>query len=271
MTDLEPLFESSPNPRTRALLRAGLSEKPSATAAKHVALALGLAGATVTKGAAAVGAAGSASSGLFVGSVGAGVIAKWFAAGVLGGSIFLVGATAVRYELARRGAVPHGPSAATEAPDERRQSETSETGRAPDERRLDAERNERAAPVANPRALVVGAENERALPAPTPADASPDVHATGPLTRELACIEKARAALGEGDPRRALSELAHYHGVRSTGALDREAWILQIDAWLALGDRHRAAELARGYLARFPKDAHATRLGELAESRSGDR
>ena len=87
---------------------------------------------------------------------------------------------------------------------------------------------------------------------------------SGPLTIELERIDGARAALASGAAERALTELSEYERIRSTGTLDREAWILRIDALLALGKRGEARELARGYLERFPKDAHATRLRELA-------
>jgi hypothetical protein len=98
-------------------------------------------------------------------------------------------------------------------------------------------------------------------------EAPVELERAGPLTLELERIDRARAAVAAGAPERALDELSLYERVRTTGTLDREARVLRIDALLMLGRRDEARHLARGYLERFPKDAHATRLRELAEGR----
>jgi len=105
--------------------------------------------------------------------------------------------------------------------------------------------------------------------APPPASVGALPLEAGALAREVERIDQARAAVAAGAGERALAELERYARERETGVLDREAWLLRIDASLLLGQGARAGELARGYLARFPRDAHEARLRAIAGSRGG--
>jgi hypothetical protein len=109
------------------------------------------------------------------------------------------------------------------------------------------------------------------LPAPPPPSVGTLPRIGGALAHEVELIDLARAAVAAGAGERALVELARYDRERETGVLDREAWLTRIDAVLLLGQGARAGELARGYLQRFPKDAHETRLREIVERQQGSR
>lgn len=91
---------------------------------------------------------------------------------------------------------------------------------------------------------------------------------TGPtvLAREVAAVDRARAALLRGDARTALVLLDDHD--RSFGApmLAPEASALRALALSASGDRARAAELARDILSREPASPHAARLRAIAQA-----
>ncbi|HEX6275444.1 MAG TPA: hypothetical protein VFZ53_20530 [Polyangiaceae bacterium] len=277
MTEIRRLFETSPNPATRALLRAGLGERPPTRALERTAAALGVgvtlsagtAGATALGGTAVAAAAGAS-------AVGAVTIAKWLAIGALSGTVVAGGTTLVRRELE---SVP--PAGARRAPATAIQSAPGVSPLAANERAGDLDPARAASPP-------FGAESgtarpgtdldviqrsppnqnphpERATTPPAGDDVS--LERRSPLSVEVAAVDRARAFLASGAPERALSELAEYDRIRATGTLDRETWILRIDALVALGKRREAEALARSYLERFPRDAHATRLRELAGMR----
>jgi hypothetical protein len=262
VTDLRPLLESSPNPATRSLLRTALSDRPPARARERMAMALGLTTGLSAKAAGAAGGAATASGGSA--AFGVTAIAKWFAVGAVSGTLVAGGSTLAQRELSD--GVPRERTESSAAPavepfriraGEPLSGTTPAPGRAPGvlppdgTARHGADRD------------VLSLSPAPDLPGPTPSSAvSRD--SAGPLTLELERIEAARAALVARDGKRALFELALYTKVRSTGTLDREARILRIDALLLLGQVGEARELARGYLERFPKDAHTTRLRELA-------
>jgi hypothetical protein len=279
VTDLRPLRDSSLNPRTRELLRAGLFDKPEPRAIERVAAALGLVAGISTTTAGAAGAAGAAGGSTVIGAAGAGltagsptigvaVIAKWLAVGALSGTVVAGGSALVQRKFEAPASTtatpvvvnePGGPGvkpSRAHAPElgEIRE-EPSPAGPLPAGGTLSegvAAGEERRSPSTNP-------EIVRLAPsAAFPSDPK------GVLARELAHIDRARAALAARDPTRVLAELSRYDEVRSTGTFEQEALVLRIDALVLLGERKRASELARGYLVRFPKDAHAARLGELA-------
>jgi hypothetical protein len=265
VTEFRPLLESSANPRTRELLRAGLAERPSARAVERTAAALGAGVALTTSTASAAvfgGTAASAAGGSS--AVGALALAKWLAVGALSGTVVAGGAALVQHSFDESESAAHAtPAAAREAAGDARR--VSGAGTAP-ERKTDQ-------PFGAASGTAPGEDDElvpQRSPNPLPPSTVPSsagsgaLVADGPLTLELAHIDRARAALARGEAERALGELSAYRAIRTTGTLDREAWILRIDALLLLGKRDEARELARSYLERFPRDAHATRLGELS-------
>ena len=282
MTELQRLLESSPNAKTRDLLRAGLGDQPSTRAMARTTAALGVAvGLSArTAGASVVGkgmtAAGLGASVGAAPSLGVMAIVKWLAVGAVSGTLFAGGTTLVQRGL--------GSPAPVDAPNDVL-AMSDESGRNPASALESARRanpsvlRERSASSSSASGTVrprdVDDETRRSPPPPLPestlhaptrppADGTPRPESSSPLTLELERIDRARAALATGDAAQVLSELSEYQRVRSTGTLDREAWILRIDAMLLLGKRFEARDLARRYLERFPKDAHAARLGELA-------
>jgi hypothetical protein len=267
VTDLRPLLESSPNPATRSLLRTALSDRPPAHARERMAMALGLTTGLAAKAAGAAGGAAVVSGGsTALTAFGVTAIAKWFAVGAVSGTLVAGGSALVQRELSD--STPRERTESTVAPAvETPRSRAGEPvpgvtpapGREPDS----SPSGGTARPGADRGVLSLSPAPDLPRPSGAPSSAvSRD--AAGPLTLELERIEAARAALVARDGKQALSELALYAKVRSTGTLDREARILRIDALLLLGQVGEARELARGYLERFPKDAHTTRLRELA-------
>lgn len=273
--ELRPLLESSSNPRTRELLRAGLGERPPARAVEVTAAALGL---TVSLSASTVGATalgGAAVSLATPPAIGALVIVKWLAVGAVCGTIVAGGSTYVRYEATRDGSSERRSVAAFSQPD----TPNGRTPLAPGTREpVTAPDRGSSSPdgvrgTARPGAAFEETQRSPApispspIPRATPASPSAAAEAsarTSQLSRELALIDRARASISTGAAEQALVELSAYDATRVTGTLDREARILRIDALLLLGKRREARELARSYLEGFPRDAHAARLLELA-------
>lgn len=264
MTDFRPLLESSANPRTRELLRAGLAERPSTRAVERTAAALGVGVAlsTSTAGAAVLGGSAASAAG-GASAIGALSIAKWLAVGAFSGTLVAGGAalfqrgaggqheTSARTTVAKHEAVGDG-RRVSNAPQALRATIPPPIAASGTAASGDGSGVAQRSPALNP---------SLEIPAPSGSGASV---VNSALSLELSHIDRARAALASGAAERTLEELARYRAIRTTGTLDREAWILRIDALLVLGRRSEAVELARGYLERFPRDAHATRLHELS-------
>ncbi len=283
-------------PSSIAARRAAVSLGLSAGFAAKAAGAAGIGGAAVVGG----GVAGPTGA-----AIGATVLVKWFALGAMAGALVATGSSLVvraneggaSHARANVGEVA-GPNE-TAPPADETAPPADETAPPADETAPPAD--ETAPPVANdanaspgaaplpPGALAdakasvargtarhgaVGAEPQRPPQnPPASAAASPGMPAVagfsgpnGALSRELEPIDRARAALARGAAPAVLAELSRYAAVRETGTFDREALLLRIEALTLLGERAQAAELARGYLARYPKDAHSARLRELGGS-----
>ena len=127
-----------------------------------------------------------------------------------------------------------------------------------------------AAPAVSP--VVVAPK----LPTPTP---NADVPSAGPsavafdapssaqLTREVAALRQARAALAQGKPGHALETLAAYHREFPIGALGTEEAALRVEIAFAMGDAN-AFELSRRFLAEHPESPLAARLRALRDAKS---
>jgi len=87
-----------------------------------------------------------------------------------------------------------------------------------------------------------------------PDEAAAQEHRT---VRESRRLNQARAALQAGDARRALVQLDAIAVDFPSGVLVQERDALRIEALLAIGERARARELARQFLARHPRSPHA--------------
>jgi hypothetical protein len=250
MNDLDRLHDSSPNARTRALLLAGEAERPADDFTKRLLVGVAAASAaTVTHAAAAAGGAklGSVVQGVAASSGApslALVAAKWVAVGVLGGGILAAGAERVFSPTPAETIAPSHvetravPTTAVLMPPT-----------APDTAVL-APPTESAAPP------IAGAAERRSEAVLPSSAAAP----SGPLGREVQIIDDARRALAAGNTARALAELDGYDKIASTGALDREARVLRIQALRKAGDDAGARKLTEQYLNDFPNDAHTRQL-----------
>lgn len=242
MSDLEPLLTNTKNARLRALLDAGQNEQPPPELSAKLVVGLGLGTSALVVSSAAAGAASLApgkvaSSNLVV------VVIKWLAIGAVGGGLVAGGASA---------AFSPSPSPAVSTP---------ALLAAPS-----ATHSQLATPaIAALAASTKEAESQpepahtagRAAPAPVPSSSS------GQLGREVRLIDAARAALAQGNVALATSRLAEYRQTASTGVLDREARVLQIEVVYRSGDRAKATALARAYEQEYPNDAHVARLRAL--------
>jgi hypothetical protein len=72
------------------------------------------------------------------------------------------------------------------------------------------------------------------------------------LADELAVLQRARAALGSGDPERALGELDRYDRMLQGRKLESEATLLRIEALSRAGRADQAAVLARRFIESNP-------------------
>jgi hypothetical protein len=252
MNELERLLQSSASQRTRALLRAARSEAPpddfgrrlrvGVSAAVSVASVASSAAASLT---AATGGGGSALSGGQIASSLALATVKWLAVGMMGGAVLAAAA-----ELAFAPATSEAPLAPHQL-----------QGKAAPVAVRDAE-GPGSAPVENVPAPKLEAPTSSSSPAPAPVVAGGSAR-PGHLGRDVAMIDRARRALSASNYAQALSALDEYSRAGTTGALDREARVLRIEALRRSGDVAGAERLTAKYLSEFPSDAHGTRLRSL--------
>jgi outer membrane protein assembly factor BamD (BamD/ComL family) len=83
------------------------------------------------------------------------------------------------------------------------------------------------------------------------------------LAQEVAALDSARTALKAGDAGQALTLLEAHARDFPLGRLGPEATLLRIEALLGSGDRVRAEQLARGFLATNPSSSHAAKVRRL--------
>jgi hypothetical protein len=258
VTEFRPLLESSTSATARELLRSGLDDAPPPESMGRVAGVLGLTltAAVVAAPAGAATVNGALASGL--GAVGktsgisAALVGKWLASGLVAGALVSGTASVVErvnqpprtseHVVVRAPTAPRAPS-----PGRSTASPLPETAES---------RESEAVVTTTPTAIAVASVASTTPPVP-------DSSASRALGAEAARIDAARRALEQGDARRALIELDWYERSRIVGVLDREAALLRIQALVRMGDKARAVEVARGYLAKHPQDAYAARLHEL--------
>jgi hypothetical protein len=107
-----------------------------------------------------------------------------------------------------------------------------------------------------------------ASPAPRSASARPAASVTTQpdLTRDIAVVDEARQALRAGHASEALAALDRYDAeFGKTGALRVEASVLRIEATARAGNRARAQQLARAFLAHNGKSPYAARVKAILE------
>lgn len=99
--------------------------------------------------------------------------------------------------------------------------------------------------------------------AAAPAGPQPTESSTSSMPSELAALQQARAALGAGDPARALSMLDAYVTRFPHGVMAQEAAVLRIEALVRAGDRPAAQRAADAYLAAHPQSPYLDRIRSL--------
>lgn len=88
------------------------------------------------------------------------------------------------------------------------------------------------------------------------------------LSDELASLKRARSSLSGGEPAATLAELDRYDRTLHGKALRSEATVLRIEALSRLGQRDRAAALARQFVEKNPNDPLVDRARSFATQSS---
>jgi hypothetical protein len=83
------------------------------------------------------------------------------------------------------------------------------------------------------------------------------------IASEVDELDRARAALGSGEPKRAIERLNRYDRSYPQGMLREEALRLRIEAMVSAGERASARSLAQRFQARYPDSTHSDRLKAL--------
>lgn len=254
MEDPKPLLASDATPWEARLLRAARDEEPSAEARALLQRKLGLPGVAMP----AADAQTRIARGLGTGARKLG--AKWLV--LAGTGAALLGALPLLLQASSGGKAV--PQAAHEGQAQRHQD-------TPQAAPLSAlEQN--APSAADPLRTHENARVEPAAPLPAASHGASaplaDARSLSPsLAAELASLEHARAELRQGDPARALSQLAAYERRYPRGALREEAFALRWEALLARGDAAEADRTARAFLRRYPGSVHAVRIrAQLAQT-----
>jgi hypothetical protein len=127
-----------------------------------------------------------------------------------------------------------------------------------------------AAPVAAPVEAAPAAEApaaakpEEAAPVPKKVSTVSKSSAGDELRQELKLLDEARAALKSGAPARARSLLEQHARRFSNGSFRQEADVLRVETLERLGERQKAASLAREFLSEHPESPHVERVGKAA-------
>jgi hypothetical protein len=85
------------------------------------------------------------------------------------------------------------------------------------------------------------------------------------IANEIEELDRARAALGTGEPKRAIDRLNRYDRAFPRGTLREEALRLRIEALISAGERATARTLANRFRALYPDSAHSERLKALVK------
>jgi hypothetical protein len=223
-------------------------------------------------------ASGAAASGAAAGASGA-TIAKWIGVGAVGGTILggWLAAFVLRGEVESEPARVEGLGASSaEAPAPAGSGARAPELEAPaahppasrDDDGASQPRGSSAQPLPQaPRAKVQrdGRRQARALPASTsPGDAPAASRRASSLEREVALLDEIRVANSSGDFARGIELVARYRSEFEDGELARDADVFEMEALAGQGERARAAEAARAFLARYPGDPHTPRVRALA-------
>jgi hypothetical protein len=83
------------------------------------------------------------------------------------------------------------------------------------------------------------------------------------LAEQVQSLDRARVALGSGDPSKALAEIGHYRQAWPQGVFLTEASVLEIEALASRGERSLAVSRAAAFVAAHPDSPQAERLRRL--------
>lgn len=242
MSGLRDWSNEGGTPEEHALVAASRSEgAPSSTRSRTLA-ALGV-GALVT--ATTVTATTTATAAGTASGVGLGVVAK-----IAGVVLFVSGVTAFGLAWQRsRNAEPRPMvTAAVTAADLAPAANTAAPEEAP----------ESAPPPAVPSGQ--GALVARSHVAPASSSAS--------LSKEVAALEKAHAAIAAHDPDSAIRALDRYRAQFPGGALGSEEAVLRVQAMVARGDKSNARELADTFRATHPDSPYGRGVQDLVSNKA---
>jgi TolA-binding protein len=121
-----------------------------------------------------------------------------------------------------------------------------------------------AAPTAEAPEAPEAAKPEEAAPVPKKVSTVSKSSAGDELRQELKLLDEARAALKSGAPARARSLLEQHARRFSNGSFRQEADVLRVETLERLGERQKAASLAREFLSEHPESPHVERVGKAA-------
>jgi hypothetical protein len=105
----------------------------------------------------------------------------------------------------------------------------------------------------------------RAKRSTTPAPPVSEPAAERSIASEVEELDRAREALGTGEPKRAIERLNRYDRRFPRGTLREEAFRLRIEAVVTTGDRTTARSLAQRFQALYPDSTHSDRLKALVK------
>lgn len=255
---------------TRALLRSAEGDEPSKLAYAKAAAELGLGvgvglgvSASVTPAALAAGAAAVTSAARWSSST----LARFLTFGISG--VLLVGG--VTYWLERPVPAPAPVPAKHAAANARRASldAAAQSSAAPPKAQISAppqttEPGSLRAALAAPRGPTSSKSHSASSRRPLSASSAVAAGATGSsLAEQVQSLDRARVALGSGDPSAALREISFYRGAWPKGVFLTEASVLEIEALAARGERTLAGMRARAFVAAHPDSPQADRLRAL--------
>jgi hypothetical protein len=101
------------------------------------------------------------------------------------------------------------------------------------------------------------------VPAPSAPAAASDDRVGATLTGEVTLLDRARAALHEGAPARALGELDAYDAAFPAGTLRQEAAVLRIEVLVRRGDERAARISADAFALAHPRSGYLQKIREL--------
>jgi hypothetical protein len=247
MSDPRRLLDGEADELEVRLLSAGRYDGPSGASRRRIMAGLGFGGALTIATAASTAQAGS--SGVLA-SLGRAALRHWALSAAVGGV-----AVWASVELSRNEPLPPRPPAALGNQQTAKPVEPAApaafTGWSP------ASQVERSMPETEPAPRPpANTATRRGLPAAAGKDASS-------LPEELSALESARRALVAGDAKRALQQLDEYARRFSKPRLGTEAAVLRIEALIANGERARANQLGRDFLAKHTNGPYERRVRSL--------